>query len=175
MSEGQYIRGGGGVAVDGHRVGMVLAVGAVVALAACTLWQVVSTASDNAQAARLRHSGVPVQITVTGCSGISSGIGMGIEFYRCEGTYALNGARLTGLIHGSQALLATGRVVPGRVVPSDPTTLTLTGPGSTPPPTSSVGSYTVAIVLGALTVTGAAALWFWRARVRRRARPVPVA
>jgi hypothetical protein len=175
MPEGEYIRGGGGIAVDGHRVGMVLAVGVVVALAACTLWQGLSTASDNARADRLRHAGVPVEITVTGCSGISSGIGMGIEFYRCEGTYTLNGAQLTGLIHGSQALLATGRVVPGRVVPSDPTTLTLTGPGSSRPPTSSVGSYTVTMVLGALTLIGAIGLWFWWARARRGERPVPVA
>jgi hypothetical protein len=175
MSEGEYIRGGGGISVDADRVGLILAVAVLVALAVCTVWQALSTASDNARADRLRHSGVPVEITVTGCSGVSSGIGMGIEYYRCEGTYELNGAQLTGLIHGSQSLLATGRVVPGRAVPSDPTTLTLTGPGSSRPPTSSVGSYTVSIVLGALTVVGAATLWFWRTRVRRRGRPVPVA
>lgn len=178
MSEGSYIRGGGGVAVDAGLVGRILAWGVVVVLGACALWQAASTVSDHSQAARLHRSGVMVQITVTGCSAVSSGIGMGIEYYRCEGTYTLNGQRLAGLIHGSQGLLPTGSVVTGRVVPSDPTTLTRTGPGSSSAPGTSVGSYSVSIILGALAVLGAAALLIWRLRGRSRpSRPIgaPVA
>ncbi|MDA8045432.1 MAG: hypothetical protein M0Z30_09370 [Actinomycetota bacterium] len=171
MSDGSYIRGGGGVNVEGARLGAALALAVVIVLAGCTVWQLVSTAAANSASDRLRRSGVPVSITVTGCSGISSGIGMGIEYYQCEGTYRLNGVQVTALIHGSQALIPSGRVVPGRVVPTDSTSLTRTGPGSTPPPQPSVGSYTVTIILGGLTLVGGAALIVWRHRGRLKLPP----
>ncbi|MDE3202684.1 MAG: hypothetical protein KGQ66_00505 [Acidobacteriota bacterium] len=169
MAEGSYIRGGGGVTLDTRLVGLVVLIGLAVGLAAATVWQAAATASDRSSAARLQHAGVPVSITVTGCSGVSSGIGMAIEYYSCEGTYRLQGESITGLIHASRDQLAAGTVIPGRVVPSDPNSLTRTGPGSTSAAGPTGGSYVSAFVLGVLTLISAGlALWLWRARSRRR-------
>ncbi len=160
MSEGNYIRGAGVVKVDPRRVGWVLAVAAVTVLAVSTVLVLVATTAGNSKASKLLRNGVPVQATVTRCTGITSGIGMGVEYYECRGTYTLDGATFDEVIHGSRDRMPAGQVVSALAIPGDPSSLGLPGAARS----SSVGSYTVPIVLGAVTLAGAAGLVVWRRR-----------
>jgi hypothetical protein len=126
----------------------VLAGVALVGLVVATIWASVATASNRSRADELRKHGVPVRATVTSCVGISSGIGMGIEYYQCRATYALAGSSFESELHGDRSLLATGRIVDAVAVPGDPGSLSLAGRA----PRSSGGSWTAAVVLGALSL-----------------------
>jgi hypothetical protein len=167
MSEGSYIRGAGAIAIAPRRLGSILGVGAVIVLAAITVLLVVLTASADSAAARLHRYGVPVQATVTSCTGISSGIGMGIEFYQCRGTFALAGATSEAQIQGSRTKLAAGTSVAALVVPGDPGTLTLAR--SARSSSGGASDYAGGISVGAVTVVAGAGLLLWRRRSRRPA------
>jgi hypothetical protein len=160
MSEGSYIRGASAVGIDSRRIGWILAVGAVVVLAVSTVLLLISALSSASAASRLRRDGVPVQATVTECTGVSSGIGMGIEFYTCRGSYALSGATFDEPILGSRALLRTGTTVAARVVPRDPATLTLTS--AVPSSSGGAAGYTAPIAVGAVTLASGGGLVVWR-------------
>src|ERR1700733_7620044 len=97
-----YIRGGGGVRIQTRRViGVVVAV-CVVVLVVFVVDLTASAAHRNAQLSTLRHQGVPVEVTVTGCLAIGSGVGMGIEYWQCRGAYALGGESYNEVIHGGR-------------------------------------------------------------------------
>jgi hypothetical protein len=161
MSEESYIRGAGATRVDGRRVGWVLAAVVVAGLAVATVAMFLVTASDRSRADRLRQHGVPVQATVTHCAGISSGIGMGVEYYECRATYTLAGDTAEAVLHGSRSQLPTGRVVDAVAVPGDPGSLSVPGAGG------GGGGWTGPIVLAVLTVLGVLGLvGAWR-RARR--------
>lgn len=169
MSEANYIRGAGAARIDSRRVGRVLAVLAVAGLAATAVLLTVLTASHNSTASRLRRDGVPVVATVSRCTGISSGIGMAVEYYACEGSYVLDGSRYEATIRGSRASLPVGTPVAAVVLAGRPSSLTL---AKSVPASTSTGAYVAPIVLGALSVGGAAGLagWTGRRRGRRRGR-----
>lgn len=163
MPEGDYIRGARGGTVDARRVAWVLAVLALIVVAASTVVLAVATASDRTNAERLHKEGVAVQVTVTGCEGISSGVGMGIEYYDCRGSYVLDGVPVEGaLIHGSRSDRPPGQVVQARAVPGDPGSLALDGTGG------QSTSWVAPIVLGAVAVAGAMALGVVAKRSSRR-------
>ena len=162
MPEESYIRGAPAATIDPKRVGRVLAYLVVLALAGSAITLAVMASSTDSTASRLRHHGVPVQATVTGCVGISSGIGMGVEYYDCSGRYTLNGQSFVEVIHGSRANLTTGSVVLALAVPGDPATLAL--PGSVH--SSSTGTWSAAIVLAVAAGIGAG--WLAIVRIRRR-------
>ncbi|HMC40844.1 MAG TPA: DUF3592 domain-containing protein [Acidimicrobiales bacterium] len=164
MTEESYIRGAGAARVDPRRALRVLAVVVVLLLAAITVWQFATTASDRSRAARLRNHGVAVQAAVTSCSGISSGIGMAVQYYVCQGSYQFGGASYTETIRGSRSLLRTGATLEARVVPGDPASLSLPSQAA-----STGGSWTGPTVLAVVTLAGAAGLIvLWR----RRSEPV---
>ncbi len=142
---GGFIRAGGGVALGGQRVAAVLGVLCVMALIAVTAAVAVSDARANASTDRLRSHGVPVQVTVTGCLAISSGVGMGIEYWRCRGTYAMGSRTYEEVIGGQRTLLEQGRRIEAIAVPGDPSLLAV------PAALGSRRSYTLAEVLGGVT------------------------
>lgn len=153
-----YIRGGGGVQVDQRRLARVLASIGIVVLAGTSAGLAVSTANQNSNSNRLRTA-VPVALTVTGCDGISSGIGMAIEYWQCRADYTFAGHHFNEVIGGSRASLASGQQVNGVVVPSDPKVISL----ATALPRRS--SYVPAIAVGAIAGAGLLLLLVsWRRR-----------
>jgi hypothetical protein len=128
---------------------------ALAILAGSTVVLLVSSFSDSSKASLLRHHGVPVEATVTRCAGISSGVGMGVVYYQCWGSFSFGGPTFEEVIVGSRAQLSTGSTVAARVVPSRPGTLTL---ASAVPAATTAGDFTAPIVVGALTLAGGAAL-----------------
>lgn len=153
-----YIRGGGGVQVDRGRLARVLLSVAAVVLAGVSIGLAVSAANENSSAARFRTA-VPVALTVTGCEGISSGIGMAIEYWECHASYTFGGRHYNEAIGGSRDRLATGQVMSGRVVPKDPSSISLAGVSP------ARGSYVGPVALGAVAL-GALVLLLvsWRRR-----------
>lgn len=167
MPEESYIRGAPAATVDPRRVRRVLAYIVVLALAGSAIVLGLVSASNDSNASRLKHRGVPVQATVTRCLGVSSGIGMGVEYYSCSGSYTLNGQSFVEVIHGSRADLAPGTVVAALAVPGDPASLAL--PGSVHP--AGIGSWVATSVLGAAAVAGGAGLLIVRRRRPGTPRP----
>lgn len=162
MHEDSYIRGGGPVRVDPRRLATRLAVAAVAVLGICSIALAVAASSDQSSAATLRRHGVAVAATVTSCTGITSGIGMGAEYYQCVGSYTLDGLTQQAVIHGSRAQLPRGAVVQALVIPGRPSTLSVPGAATS----SSIGRYAPAIVLGGLAIAGGAGLAVRHARRR---------
>jgi hypothetical protein len=117
---GTYIRAGGGVQLNPRRIAGILVWLLVALLAGLAIYFAVTGAQQNSQLNALRQRGVPVQATVTGCRGISSGVGMGIEYWECRGSYTLDGHPFNAVINGSRQLLETGVQVPAIAVPARP-------------------------------------------------------
>ena len=115
------------MALQGGRVAAVLSAVCVVTLIAITVLVGASTASANARTQRLRQHGVPVQMTVTGCLAISSGVGMGIEYWRCRGSYTLGSRTYTEVIGGERRLLETGEKVAAVADPANPSSVSVPG------------------------------------------------
>ena len=161
-----YIRGGGGARTDSRRVLRVLAVVVLVGMAALGVGLAVGGARNDSRVNALHDRGVPVEVSVTRCLGISSGVGMGIEYWQCRGTYSLGGRTYERVIGDSRTLLQTGEVVAAVAVPGHPDLLSL----HRPPAPSGLGSYVPAIVVGSITAVWAAGLVWFRRRARRAAR-----
>jgi len=153
-----YIRGGGGVQVSAGRVVRFLAGAAAVVLIALAIATAVSAANQNSRAAKLRNNGIPVEVTITGCTGISSGIAQAVQYYQCRGTFTLDGQQYSEVIGGVRASLPPGQTVPAVTTRTDPALVTTVT-------TVKDGSYIPTIVLGALGVM----LMLWLVlRARRR-------
>jgi hypothetical protein len=118
-----YIRAGGGVPVSGRRLGGVLVWLVVAVLFGVAAYMALLAAGRDSRMALLRHHGVPVDVVVSGCRGISSGVGMGIEYWQCSGSFTLAGRGYEEVIGGSRALLERGQHVGGVVVPGRPGSL----------------------------------------------------
>lgn len=160
-----FIRAGGGVVLNGRRIAVVLGALGLAVLIAVTAFVASSAVSANSQIDRLRSQGVPVQMTVTGCLGISSGIGMGIEYWQCRGTYSLGGRTYEEIIGGQRQLLDAGQRIAVVAVPGHPALVSI------PQALRRRHSYTLAEVLAAVTVAWMLAGVALVARDRRRRRP----
>ncbi len=136
---------------------MVVLVGLVVALT-------ISTVYHNDRQAKLQRKGVPVQVTVSGCVGVSSGIGQAIVSYTCRGSYSLDGRTYTEVIGGSSALHHAGDKLDGVALRDDPGSLSTTSAVA-----DKKTSYLTPIVLGLAAVGLALGLVFWP----RRSRDIP--
>ena len=165
MAEESYIRGASATSVDPRRVAWVLGVLVVLSLVVGAIVFAVGASSNDSTTARLRHHGVPVEATVTSCTGISSGVGMGVEYYDCSGRYSLDGATFVEPIRGSRAQLPPGQQVAALAVPGDPASLALPGSAHS----ASTGSWATAAALGAGALLVAAVLLV----LRRRGRDTP--
>jgi hypothetical protein len=161
---GTYIRAGGGVQISPRRIGGALVWACAALLAAMAGYFAVSASHESSQSSLLHRHGVPVTATITGCSAVSSGIGMGIEYYQCTGSYTLGGQTFNEVIHGSRSQLDSGQHVPAVAVPGHPSLLST--PKAAAAGSSSTGQNAAAVALGGL----AAGLIGIRLRTRLRAR-----
>lgn len=165
-----FIRAGGGVQMNPRRLAGILVWLTVAVLVGVAGYLAATAAQQDSRLALLRRHGVPVLATVTGCRGISSGVGMGIEYWQCRGSFVLSGHAYEEYIGGNRALLDQGTRVAAVVVPGQPELLSTAAwvrKGR-----SSTAEYTVAACLGAAGVALAAGR---AAAVRRRrsGRPAP--
>jgi len=155
------------VTIQARRVLDAMAALCVVVLLALAVALTLSAAHGNAHLTALRHHGVPVQVTVTGCLGISSGIGMGVEYWQCRGSYSLGGQTYNEVIHGSRSMLDAGRRLPAIAVPGQPTLLTTVSGVAKAHSGSTL--YVVSALL-AVAAIGVILAWVLLSR-RRRSRP----
>jgi protein-S-isoprenylcysteine O-methyltransferase Ste14 len=161
-----YIRAAGAVKVDAGRLVRGLVVAGLVVLVVVAIALTVGAASQNTRLDKLRHHGVPVQARVTGCLGISSGIGMAIEYWECRGTYTLGGHSYTEVIGGSRTHLLDGQTLPAIAVPGDPTLLSTVA--SVARKSSSWTPYVTPIILGVIVVVVILGWVWWSKRHQRR-------
>lgn len=154
--DGTYIRGGGGAAISPRLLAVVLLGVCVALLVAFAAYYGFAANRQSSDIAALRDRGVPVEATITGCVAVSSGVGMGIEYWQCHGSYTLGGRTFNEPLNGSRGFVETGRVVAAVAVPGDPGLLSTAS--SVRGRHSSTGSYIVSGVLGALAVVGAGGL-----------------
>lgn len=161
---GTYIRAGGGVEINPRRLANILIWIVVALLVAFSAYYGVAGAQENGHLNTLRHKGVPVSVTVTGCVGISSGVGMGIEYWQCSGSYALGAQTFNEVIRGSRRLLDAGQRIDAIAVPGQPSLLSTVS--SVRGQHSSTADYIACAVLGAIGVVLGAG-WFLFHRTRR--------
>ena len=167
MSETSHLRGVRIAEVDSRRVFWVVAAAILLGLVASTVALTISAAHQNARLYRLHHDGVPVEATATGCVGISSGVGMGIEYWECRGTYTLAGHSYNQMIRGSRGHLENGQKVQAIAVPGEPDLLSTVDAAAKD--YSPWSAYVTPIILGAVTVALILGLIVW-SRLRRRGR-----
>ncbi len=165
-----HLRGVRVAQVDTGRVVRVLVAIALVGLITLAAVLTASATSQNSRLNRLRNQGVPVQMTVTGCVAISSGIGMSVKYWECRGSYTLGGHSYNEVIGGSRAHLGDGQVVEAIAVPGHPALVSTSA--NLPQGRSSWTTYVPPIILAVLGVAGALGLMLWSRR-RRRLRPEP--
>ncbi len=116
---------GAGVEVDVGRLSRVATGIFVVALAVTAAAFLVVGIHQNSQIDALHHRGVPVVVTVSGCTGLLGGSGSNAAGYACTGSFTLGGRRYSESIPGSSTLYPTGATVPGVAVPGgDPPLMT---------------------------------------------------
>jgi hypothetical protein len=157
-----YIRGVRAVEGDAGHVLRVLVGLCLLALIGLAIALTISAASQNSRLDQLRHQGVPVEATVTGCLGISSGIGMGVEYWECRGSYVLDGHHYNEVIGGSRAHLQDGEKVPAIAVPGHPTLLsTATGVAKK---SSSWTPYITSMILGGVSLISVPGYVLWLRR-----------
>lgn len=118
-----YTRGATGIIVSPRRVAWVGTAAGVSVLAFLVVLLIVSAVGELSRASSLRHVGVPVLATVTGCVGRASGTGITTVGYTCRAAFTLAGHRHEAVIGGSSALLAPGEIVRAVADPNDPSVL----------------------------------------------------
>jgi hypothetical protein len=166
--DSSYLRGVRVAEVDTGRVVRVLIAVCVVAVVILATILTISAARQNSRLSTLRSRGVPVTVTVTGCLGISSGIGMAVEYWECRGTYTLAGQSYTEVIGGSRARLREGQTVPAIAVPGDPALLSTAAVAARSH--SDWSPYVTPMILVGVTATVIVGLIVW-SRWRRRRPP----
>jgi hypothetical protein len=164
--EKSYVRASAGSDVDARKVGRFALIVCVLALAGVAIATTVGAARQDSSQTRLQRDGVPVEVTVTGCAGYSSGIGQAVTYYSCRGEYTLAGHRYNEVIGGTRTVHSEGQVLRGVTVPGDPSLLsTATAVAKRFSPWT---PYVTPIVLAALAIALALGLLLWP-RWRRRA------
>ena len=164
-----YIRGGGGVDIDGRRILRVAGAVCLVGLAVLVVITTVSARGQNSRMTRLQQHGVPVTVTVTGCVGIVSGTGSTNTGFSCRGNYTLGGHAYNEVITGTSAQLPEGSTVQAVAVPGDPALLSTADAVAHAHHSSDV--YVTPIILLVVLVLGVGLL-VWDTRRHRRAASV---
>lgn len=113
---------GAGVDIDVRVVGRVVVILCLVALAALVIIFTLAGVHKNSQINRLRHNGVPVDVTVVHCLGLLGGSGSNAAGYSCTGTFSLDGSRHNETIPGI-GFHTPGSSLRAVVVPGDPALL----------------------------------------------------
>lgn len=154
---------GAGVESDLRRFVRVAVVAVVAALAASAVVLFVAGAHRNTQITRLRHDGVPVQVTVTSCLGLLGGSGSNAAGYTCSGRFVLDGRRYHETIPGI-ALHPVGTTLRAVAVPGDPALMAPLNQVADEHPSDKV--YILPTVLAVVALAGVGA-----ALLARRRRP----
>lgn len=150
------------VEVDVRRVTRIAVCLALAGLAVVAGVLLVAGYQKNSQIDSLRAHGVPVELTVTHCTGLMGGSGSNIAGYDCSGTYTVAGHLFTEDIPGN-TLHAPGTTVRGVIVPEDPALF------STPATVDSEhASWTVYLVPAVLLALLGGLLLLVAARTRHR-------
>jgi hypothetical protein len=114
---------GAGVGADTRRVGAVAVALVAGALLVLVVAFAVAGAEKNDHITRLRQQGVPVEATVTGCTGLLGGSGSNGAGYACHGTYRIDGRQYQVAIPGN-VKFPPGTRLPAVTVLSDPSLFT---------------------------------------------------
>jgi hypothetical protein len=110
---------GASVAVDARVVGGVVVATLLVGLAVASVALFIVGAHRNAQITGLQQHGVPVEDTVSACTGLLGGSGSNPVGYRCWGSFSVDGRRYAEDIPGT-ALRASGSKIQAIADPDDP-------------------------------------------------------
>ena len=121
--EVDYLRGSGGIRVDGRRLTLVVLGSVIVVMAVLVAVTGIDAARHNSRISRLQSRGVPVAVKVTSCLGLASGTGITETGFQCRGNFALEGRTYNEVIGGSSVLIPAGTTVHAVVVPGEPTSL----------------------------------------------------
>jgi len=151
-----------------RRVGWVAVVLAVATLVVLVIVGFVAGADKNSQINSLRHQGVPVSFTISGCLGQLGGSGSNAAGYSCRGWYRLHGQRFDEPIPGD-ALYVPGTVLPSVAVPGDPALVTTTATLRAEQVSWRV--FILPAVLLALLLAGLGLLLVWNGRRSPRSPP----
>jgi hypothetical protein len=168
-----YFRARAGGRVDGRRVGRILLGATLVILAVVVIATTIGAAIQDSNQTRLQRDGVPVEVTVTGCEGVSSGIGQALIYDVCRGSFTLDGRRYNAVIGGNRVAHPLGQTLRGVTVPDDPTLLSTAG--AVAKKFSPWTPFITPIVLAVVTVALALGLVLRRRRVRSRPPDAPQA
>ncbi len=155
---------GAGVAANPGRVGRVLGALALAGLAVSSVVLFVGGVHSNDQLTRLRHDGVPVDVTITGCVAQIGGSGSNIAGYRCNGTFTLDGRRYHEGLPGNTAY-NPGDVVPAVTLTNDPSLISPARTVAAEHPSWRV--FVVPTILAVIFVLLVGAV-LWRRRTRRQ-------
>ena len=117
---------GAGVDINARAVARVVVILCLVALATLVIIFTLAGAHKNNQINRLRHDGVPVDVTVVRCLGLLGGSGSNAAGYSCTGTFSVDGGRHTETIPGI-GFRTPGSSLRAVVVPGDPALLSPVG------------------------------------------------
>jgi hypothetical protein len=158
------------VEIDVRRLVTVFVVLCILALAAMVAVTAVSAADENSRNSELRHDGVRVVATVTGCEAVGSGVGQGTSYYSCRAGYSLDGHTYNEVLGGTRAAYQPGQSVPAVAVPRDPGALSTAA--SLNRTRSSFTPFITPILLGVLTLAMIAGLVVWPKRPTPRRPPV---
>jgi hypothetical protein len=110
---------GAQVAVDPRRARRLVVGLSLVALAVVAVVLLVAGVNKNDQASSLHDHGIPVSVTVTGCTGLLGGSGSNAAGYACKGTYTFEGRHYARSIPGT-GLWHPGAVIDGVISSGDP-------------------------------------------------------
>lgn len=110
---------GAGVDVDIRYLSRVVTVVLSTALLALAAALFIAGERRNAQINALRTGGIPVVMTVTGCTGLMGGSGSNPVGYRCRGTFVVGQRRYSAAVPGS-ALHSAGADVAALAARGDP-------------------------------------------------------
>jgi hypothetical protein len=113
---------GAGVDINARLVVRAIVALCLVSLAALVIVFTLAGIHKNSQIDRLRHDGVPVNVTVVHCLGLLGGSGSNAAGYSCTGAFSLDGTRHNETIPGS-GFLTPGSSLRAVVVPGDPALL----------------------------------------------------
>jgi hypothetical protein len=158
-SDESYVRGGAGFEVSGGTVLRAAAVTVLAALLATAVALFVGAAHGSSVRSTLKHRGVTVTATVTGCLGLVGGTGVVPTSFECHAAVRLNGHRYVDELRGTSSRFEVDQAVPAVIDPEHPSVLyTAASVAST---RARWHSYLTAIVLLAVTVALAVPLALW--------------
>jgi hypothetical protein len=120
--DASYVRGARGGLDRGLAI-RIMAGAVVVALVTLTAVLAVQAERENSRLDRLRHDGIPITATVSGCVAIASGTGITESGYRCRATYVVSGRSYSAVLGGTNTLYSVGETVPAVVARTEPDNL----------------------------------------------------